>query len=97
MKFVTPPTASAPYTAEAPPVIVSTRWTSAEGIELTSVTIRALIGTVRLPLTSTRLRFGPKPRSEIDAIPTELTGVICTSPCEVVGDAAGLYSGSWFR
>ena len=61
------------------------------------MTISALIGVVRLPFTSTKLRFGPRPRSEIDAMPTEFTGVICTSPCDVVGDAAGLYSGSWFR
>ena len=90
MKFVTPPTASAPYTAEAPPVIVSTRSISAEGIALMSVTISELIGTRRLPSTKTRLRLGPKPRSDIDAIPTEFTGVICTSPWLVVGVAAGL-------
>ena len=61
------------------------------------MTISALIGVVRLPFTSTKLRFAPRPRSEIDAMPTEFTGVICTSPCDVVGEAAGLYSGSWFR
>ena len=97
MKFVTPPTASAPYTADAPPVMVSTRSMSADGIPLMSVTISGLIGTMRLPSTRTKLRFGPKPRSEIDAMPTELTGVICTSPSLVTGEAAGLYCGIWFR
>jgi hypothetical protein len=55
-----------------------------------SVTISELIGTSRLPSTKTRLRFGQKPRSEIEAIPTEFTGVICTSPWLVVGEDAGL-------
>jgi hypothetical protein len=71
-------------------VIVSTRAISAEGMELMSVTINELMGTGRLPSTKTKLRLGPKPRSEIDAMPTEFTGVICTSPCAVVGEAAGL-------
>ena len=31
MKLTTPPTASAPYTAEAPPEITSTRWIADDG------------------------------------------------------------------
>lgn len=69
---------------------------------LMSTTMRALVGTARRPSISARLRFGPKPRSEMDAIPTELTAEICTSvlppePPFTVGEAAGLNAGSWFR
>ena len=64
-----------------------------------STTISALVGTARRPSTSTRLRLAPRPRSEIEAIPTELIDEICTSEFvpSMVGVAAGLYAGSWFR
>ncbi len=77
--------------------MISTRLMSAEGMPLMSVTMSALIGVGRWPSTSTRLLFGPAPRSDTEEIPTEFTAEICTSPCVVVGDAAGLNSGSWFR
>ena len=44
MKFTTPAMASAPYTAEAPPVIVSTRSIAADGIELVSTSSAAFAG-----------------------------------------------------
>ncbi len=72
--------------------MISTLRIIEEGMLLTSTTISALVGVARRPSTSVRLRLGPKPRSEIDAIPTELIEEICTSelvPSEV-GVAAGL-------
>ncbi len=80
MKFTTPPTASAPYTAEAPPVITSTRSIRAEGMVLTSVTIRPFCGISRRPSASTRFRFGPRPRRLRVEMPMELVAVGCTSP-----------------
>src|SRR3569833_3627841 len=82
--------------------MISTRLIIDEGMPFTSTTISALVGVARRPSTSTRLRLGPKPRSEIDAIPTEFTAEICTSellpePPFTLGEAAGLYDGSWFR
>ena len=62
MKFTTPATASAPYTDEAPPVIVSTRAMAADGIVLMLTAIEALIGIARRPSSSTKFRFGPRPR-----------------------------------
>src|SRR5690554_5633534 len=64
MKFTTPLTASAPYTADAPPVMISTRCTAAEGIELISTINEPFSGWPRRPSISTRFRFGPRPRSE---------------------------------
>jgi hypothetical protein len=62
MKFTTPATASAPYTEEAPPVMTSTRSMAAAGIVFKSTAIVALTGIARYPSSSTRLRFGPRPR-----------------------------------
>ena len=90
MKFVTPDMASAPYTADAPPEMISTRRIIDEGMVLMSTTISALVGIARRPSTSTRPRFGPKPRSETVETPTEFTAEICTSSLVVTGDAAGL-------
>ena len=87
---MTPPRASAPYTAEAPPVMISTRSIIEEGMPLISVTINALTGVVRCPSTSTRLRFAPKPRREMVEIPTVFTAEGCTSEFSVVGVRAGL-------
>ena len=57
-KFTTPASASAPYTAEAPPVIVSTRSIAADGIVFKSTTSEAFAGCARRPSTSTSVRFG---------------------------------------
>ncbi len=94
--------ASAPYTAEAPPEMISTRLIIDDGMPLTSTTISALFGTARRPSMRVRVRFAPRPRSETAEIPTELTAEICTSellpgPFRIVGEAAGLNAGSWFR
>ncbi len=72
--------------------MISTLRIIEEGMLLMSTTINALVGTARRPSTSTRLRLAPKPRSEIEAIPTELIAEICTSAlvASLVGVAAGL-------
>ena len=62
MKLTTPEMASEPYTADEPPVTVSTRFTSAAGIVLTSVVKSGPVMAKRRPFTSTRLRVGPRLR-----------------------------------
>ena len=61
-KLTTPASASAPYTAEAPPVIVSTRSMAADGIVFKSTISAAFAGCARRPSTSTSVRFAPMPR-----------------------------------
>src|SRR5690606_10641241 len=61
MKLTTPAIASAPYTDEAPPVIVSTRAIAADGIVLMLTAPDALTGMPRRPSSSARLRFAPRP------------------------------------
>src|SRR5512139_1999073 len=99
MKLDTPPMASAPYVADAPPEMISIFLIIDDWMLFTSTTISALVGTARRPSMSTRLRLAPKPRNEIDAMPTEFTDEICTSEfvASEVGVAAGLYAGIWFR
>ncbi len=74
MKFTTPAMASAPYTAEAPPVIVSTRSMAADGMVLMSMISAAFAGCARRPSISTRVRFGPMPRRFTLPIPSEAVG-----------------------
>ena len=62
MKLTTPPTASEPYDAEAPPVTTSTRLISSCGNWLTSVTPVTLAPTTRWPSSRVRVRIGPRPR-----------------------------------
>ena len=63
MKLTTPVTASAPYTADAPPVSTSTDLINLTGIEPTSTAAEpADPPTWRRPLTKVRVRFAPKPR-----------------------------------
>ena len=70
MKLTTPPTASAPYTDEAPPVSTSTRLISWAGMKLRSGTgLPVSPGWRRRPLTSTRLRLEPRPRRLTVAVP----------------------------
>ena len=71
MKLTTPATASAPYTADAPPVTRSTRSSSETGTLLVSTTAFRLAGTKRLLLNSTSVRLDPMPRRSIDAMPVE--------------------------
>ena len=61
-KLTTPPTASEPYDAEAPPVTTSTRLTKSCGNWLTSVTPVTLAPTTRWPSSSVRVRIVPRPR-----------------------------------
>ena len=70
--------------------MISTRSIIDDGMLSMFVTINALTGVVRWPSTSTRLRLGPKPRSEMVEMPTVLTAEGCTSKLVVVGVCAGL-------
>ena len=70
MKLTTPATASAPYTAEAPPVITSTRSIHSTGMVLTSTAEEPEVApTWRRPLTSTSVREVPMPRRSIRPTP----------------------------
>ena len=76
MKFTTPATASEPYTAEAPPVRMSTRCTRAVGMKFRSAAMEpiAAVGLPacsRLPSIRTTVRFDPNPRRLTVAVPLE--------------------------
>src|SRR5678816_3878235 len=91
MKLTTPATASAPYTAEAPPVSTSTRCTRAEGMKFTSEPRPDGVeagspGTRRRPSISTRGRATPRPRRFRVAVPV--------APLEIVPPWAAM---AWGR
>jgi len=93
MKFTTPATASAPYTDEAPPVIVSMRAMAADGIVLMLTAIEALIGIARRPSSSTKFRFEPRPRRLNVAAPGvrwDPAKVLPASNCETAGTNSGI-------
>src|SRR3954463_4361866 len=70
MKLTTPPTASAPYTEDAPPVRTSTRLISCVGTKLMSgYGLRLSPAIKRRPLISTTVRFGPRLRRLTVAVP----------------------------
>ena len=70
MKFTTPETASAPYTAEAPPVMISTRSIHAAGMRLVSTADEpADEPTKRRPFTNTSVRLDPRLRRSCMATP----------------------------
>ncbi len=69
MKFSAPEIASEPYTAEAPPVMMSMRSIERVGIIDVSTSPSSLNGTMRLPFISIRLRCEPRPRRSIVAAP----------------------------
>ena len=76
MKLTTPATASAPYTAEAPPVRMSTRSTSEVGMKFRSAETAPIdeVGLPpisRRPSISTRVRDEPRPRRLTVAVPLE--------------------------
>src|SRR3954470_12134230 len=84
MKLTTPATASAPYTADAPPVRMSTRSTSEVGMKLRSAETEAIdeVGLPpirRRPSISTRVRLGPRPRRFTVAVPSEALETL--EPC----------------
>ena len=54
--------ASEPYTADAPPVITSTRWTNALGMVARSTLPAPFAGMKRRPFTNVSVRIAPKPR-----------------------------------
>ena len=62
MKFTAPAMASEPYTADAPPVMTSTLFTSALGMVDRSTLPAPFAGMNRRPLTSVSVRVAPRPR-----------------------------------
>ena len=70
MKLIAPAMASEPYTAEAPPVAISTRSMSMSGMMPMSERPVTLAGMKRLPSTSTRVRTEPKPRKSGASTPS---------------------------
>ena len=90
MKFTTPATASEPYTAEAPPVRMSTRSIIAVGIWLMSGAAEAACTPpygMRRPSISTRVRVEPRPRRFRVAVPV--------APFDTVTFCAAKACGSW--
>src|ERR1700755_1955676 len=72
MKLTTPATASAPYTDDAPPVSTSTRLISEAGMMLMSAAWVIPLGSPgvrRRPLTRVKVRFEPRYRRSISAVP----------------------------
>ena len=70
MTLTTPPSASAPYTADAESERISIRSTALSGIEFRSTAaepVKGLPGT-RRPLTITAVRSDPRPRRLTNAI-----------------------------
>ena len=70
--FTTPPTASAPYTADAESDSTSTRSTAANGIVFRSNAFEATLtaeGTVRRPLISISVESTPSPRNSANCAP----------------------------
>src|SRR5580658_4167185 len=88
MKFTTPATASAPYTADAPPVRMSTRSISAAGIWLMSEKLRppsAEPGPRRRPSTRVSVRWLPRPRRSMVAVPSAPLEVVEFMPANTMG------------
>ena len=74
MKFTTPATASAPYTAEAPPVTTSTRSIRLAGMKFRSGAVltapaAGVPGWRRRPSIRTSVRLAPRPRRSTVAVP----------------------------
>ena len=94
-KLTTPASASAPYTADAPPVIVSTRSMAADGIVFKSTISEAFTGCARRPSTSTSVRFAPMPRRFTLATPG-VTGHRTLRSGESNCVLSGTNCGIWF-
>ncbi len=69
LRLTTPLIASDPYTADAPPVMISTLSISAGGMTLRSGTPSPLPGINRIPSTRTSVRAVPRPRRSTFASP----------------------------
>ena len=91
MKFTTPLTASAPYTAEAPPVTISTRSVSPVGSSVISTPPVRIDGATRWPSRSTSVRLTPRPR-RLRKLAPELKPLR-----PVAGDKELASAGSWLR
>ena len=90
MKLTTPPIASDPYAADAPPVSTSTRSTIAAGIWFRSGAADAVVTPpygMRRPSTSTSVRGEPRPR--------RLTVAVPVAPFETLAFCAAKACGSW--
>ena len=88
LKLTTPDMASEPYTADAPPVMVSTPERMNCGIRLTSTTAFALDNGKRRPSSNTRFRVSPRPRRLSEARPASATAptVLDVWPCTNCGN-----------
>src|SRR5690606_3749678 len=75
LKFVTPPSASAPYTAEPPPVMISTLSIAAAGIAFVSITSVECTGGPRRPAPTPRGRCAPRPPRFTVEAPGELAAL----------------------
>ena len=86
MMFTTPATASEPYTAEAPSLSTSMRSMMDVGMVLRSTEMpfapSSTLEVMRRPLSSTKVRTAPMPRSEICMVPPPplFTWVVCAPP-----------------
>ena len=70
MTLITPDTASEPYIADAPPVIISTRSIRAAGIvDKSTVASPGVPATWRLPLIKTNVLDEPKRRKSAELVP----------------------------
>ena len=85
MKLSAPEMASEPYTAEAPPVMMSRRSTSGVGMIEVSTMPSVLYGVRRLPSIRIRLRCEPRPRRLIVEAPAVPLLTLPLSPGEADG------------
>ena len=92
LKLTTPPIASEPYTAEAPPVMISTFSIREAGIVFKSTTPDWLAGTQRRPLTITKVREVPKPRKSTVAVPSPGLFELGPNEGKVEGNSASFCS-----
>lgn len=83
MKLTTPATASAPYTALAPPVSTSTRSTRIRGMEpISTADVPCNPPTWRRPSTSTSVRSTPRPRRLSRLAPSTPDSTDCSAVTE---------------
>src|ERR1044072_902251 len=91
IKLTTPPTASEPYDAEAPPVTTSTRLISNCGNWLMSGTPVTFAPTTRWLSSSVNVRMVPRPRSANElkpCVPLDVLFVPVVTPVEPMSDGS---------
>ena len=94
MKLIAPEMASEPYTADAPPVMMSMRSMSAVGMVCVSTAPPMPNGVRRLPSSMTRLRFEPRPRRLMVAAPPVPLLTFWPSDGKVIGRSRKIFSTS---